>query len=139
MKKYRTIFQKCGRGSYVRFKVLAVGVARKITHFSKVWQHGTTNLRCACDRRTWLDRLGYWSWLRIYILYIVGNASMRTCSLYFSKNLLYPFTLRVTGIKRTEVMYSISQYSFRSGRPRSHFVIQFNFHDFLIFSNHLNS
>ncbi len=27
------------------------------------------------DRRTWLDRLGCWSWSRIYILYIVGGAS----------------------------------------------------------------
>jgi len=25
--------------------------------------------------RTWQDRIGYWSWSKIYILYMVGKAS----------------------------------------------------------------
>jgi len=69
-------------------------------HFSKVWAWqfcavwriysgrgniGRTILRwdlyVHTDRQTWLDRLGYWSWSRMYIYilyikyYIVGNAS----------------------------------------------------------------
>jgi len=38
--------------------------------------------------RTWLDRLGKWSWSRIYILYRVPVT-------YFQTKLVYPFTLRV--------------------------------------------
>jgi len=44
------------------------------------------------DKRTWLDRLGQWCWSRKSILY--GWLPVT----YFTTNLEYPFTLRVTGI-----------------------------------------
>jgi len=41
--------------------------------------------------RTWLDQLGFWSWSRIYINYIVGNASF--CLLHTFQPILYTHLL----------------------------------------------
>jgi len=88
------------------FKSVGVEVFCGLWALKWTWQHGSTNLSCVfvsricmlnlnlivpeistiiptdgqTDRRTWLDRLGYWSWSPVT---------------YFSRNVIYPFTLRV--------------------------------------------
>lgn len=49
------------------------------------------------ERRTLADRLGYPSWTRIYILFMVGTVFLLSVK-YFPTNLVYPFTLRLTCI-----------------------------------------
>jgi len=91
--------QKCGRGSFGWLVGVREGVATFGTNFRSVYIYARRMLNRNILALTvpeidiGSDRLGYWSRSRIYILYMVSHASF-----YLSTNLVYPFTLLLTGI-----------------------------------------
>jgi len=80
VKKYKHIFQKFGRGIFMPFLGARVGVATWVNDlamrlcFYNLYAESQTSrfnsswdLDIYTDWRTWPNRLGYWSWLKIYV------------------------------------------------------------------------